>query len=82
MAVEALAAVAADPGGGEGLRDRAREGALRGAAWLVERTAGGREFPASPIGLYFAKLWYDEELYPLVFTLAALERVRSLLVAS
>ncbi len=27
---------------------------------------------SSPIGLYFASLWYDEELYPLIFTLSAL----------
>ncbi len=28
--------------------------------------------PSHPIGLYFASLWYDEELYPLIFTLSAL----------
>ncbi len=27
---------------------------------------------SSPIGLYFASLWYDEELYPLIFTLSAI----------
>jgi squalene-hopene/tetraprenyl-beta-curcumene cyclase len=26
----------------------------------------------SPIGLYFAKLWYYEKLYPLIFTVSAL----------
>jgi hypothetical protein len=26
----------------------------------------------TPLGLYFAKLWYDEELYPLVFALEGL----------
>ncbi len=31
------------------------------------------KLPASPIGLYFASLWYDEELYPLLFTLLALK---------
>jgi hypothetical protein len=30
---------------------------------------------ASPIGLYFAKLWYYERLYPLIFATAALGRV-------
>ncbi len=29
---------------------------------------------AAPIGLYFAKLWYDEKLYPLIFTLSALTK--------
>ncbi len=28
---------------------------------------------ASPIGLYFAKLWYSEKLYPLIFSVAALK---------
>ena len=27
--------------------------------------------PAAPIGLYFAHLWYYEELYPLIFTTGA-----------
>ena len=46
----------------------------RGVAWLVEHTAGGTAFPPSPIGFYFAKLWYFEELYPLIFTVGALGR--------
>ncbi len=33
----------------------------------------------SPIGLYFAKLWYHEKLYPLSFLLAALEKARKIL---
>jgi squalene-hopene/tetraprenyl-beta-curcumene cyclase len=28
----------------------------------------------SPIGFYFAKLWYFEKLYPIIFTVAALGR--------
>ena len=47
----------------------------------MEHSDGGRTFPAAPIGLYFAKLWYDEALYPLLFTVAALERVGRLLPA-
>jgi squalene-hopene/tetraprenyl-beta-curcumene cyclase len=50
----------------------------RGVAWLVEATGHGCQFPATPIGLYFAKLWYTEDMYPLVFTVAALERVQAL----
>ena len=30
--------------------------------------------PASPIGLYFASLWYDEKLYPPLFAIPALAR--------
>ncbi|MCP4376625.1 MAG: squalene--hopene cyclase, partial [bacterium] len=43
-----------------------------GVAWLVEHTDGGRKFPPAAIGLYFAKLWYYEELYPRIFTVSAL----------
>ena len=47
----------------------------RGCTWLVKHTEGGTRFDPAPIGLYFAKLWYHERLYPLIFTVAALERV-------
>jgi squalene-hopene/tetraprenyl-beta-curcumene cyclase len=46
----------------------------RGVAWLVEAVESGRFREPSPIGFYFAKLWYFEKLYPLVFTVAALGR--------
>jgi squalene-hopene/tetraprenyl-beta-curcumene cyclase len=45
----------------------------RGLAWLRAATDEGRRFPAAPIGLYFARLWYSEALYPLIFTVAAIE---------
>jgi squalene-hopene/tetraprenyl-beta-curcumene cyclase len=48
----------------------------RGAVWLIANTAEGRSVPASPIGLYFARLWYAEELYPLTFALSALGKVQ------
>jgi squalene-hopene/tetraprenyl-beta-curcumene cyclase len=46
----------------------------RGCRWLAERTAEGTNFEPAPIGLYFAKLWYWERLYPLIFTAGALGR--------
>ncbi len=46
----------------------------RGAAWLVERVESGAWREPSPIGFYFARLWYFERLYPLIFTVGALER--------
>jgi squalene-hopene/tetraprenyl-beta-curcumene cyclase len=49
--------------------------AVRGAEWLSSHTDRGRTFAASPIGFYFAKLWYYETLYPLIFTCEALERL-------
>jgi squalene-hopene/tetraprenyl-beta-curcumene cyclase len=46
----------------------------KGLNWLVEQVeAGGLDNP-TPIGFYFAKLWYFEKLYPIIFTVAALGR--------
>ncbi len=45
----------------------------KGFGWLEEMTKTNG-FPSSPIGLYFASLWYDEKLYPLIFYTEALRR--------
>jgi squalene-hopene/tetraprenyl-beta-curcumene cyclase len=45
-----------------------------GLRWLVARIESGGLDCATPIGLYFARLWYYEELYPVVFALEALGR--------
>lgn len=50
------------------------EAVQKGVAWLVDAVESGRFRDPSPIGFYFAKLWYFEKLYPLVFTVAALGR--------
>lgn len=52
----------------------AREAVERGLTWLVDGVEAGRLHDPTPIGFYFAKLWYFERLYPLVFTTAALGR--------
>ncbi len=49
--------------------------ALRGAHWLAQATVQGALCEPSPIGLYFASLWYAEQHYPRVFCLEALNRV-------
>lgn len=49
----------------------------RGVKWLAAATNGGSHFSASPLGLYFARLWYSERLYPLIFTAEALEATRA-----
>ncbi len=46
----------------------------RGVAWLIERIESGAWREPAPIGFYFAKLWYHERLYPLVWTVGALGR--------
>ncbi|MFZ2339786.1 MAG: prenyltransferase/squalene oxidase repeat-containing protein [Bacteroidales bacterium] len=42
----------------------------RGINWLLSRG----NITAAPIGLYFAMLWYDEELYPLIYHVEALRK--------
>ena len=62
LAVEALACA------GQGAE---ADGAVqRGVRWLVSHAPPE---PPEPIGFYFAKLWYFERLYPLIFTVGALE---------
>jgi squalene-hopene/tetraprenyl-beta-curcumene cyclase len=46
----------------------------KGLRFLVEAISADRHRRASPIGFYFARLWYYEELYPAVFCVAALGR--------
>jgi squalene-hopene/tetraprenyl-beta-curcumene cyclase len=54
----------------------AREAVNKGLLWLVQQVeAGGLSHP-TPIGFYFAKLWYFEKLYPIIFAVAALGRAR------
>jgi squalene-hopene/tetraprenyl-beta-curcumene cyclase len=48
----------------------------KGVDRLLEMTENGTEFLTSPIGLYFASLWYSEKLYPLIFTVEALKRCK------
>ena len=48
----------------------------KGIAHLDTLTQTGKNFPVAPIGFYFAKLWYWERLYPLVWTVEALEAVQ------
>jgi squalene-hopene/tetraprenyl-beta-curcumene cyclase len=47
----------------------------RGSAALQALTANGTTLPPAPIGFYFAKLWYFERLYPLIFATAAAGRL-------
>jgi squalene-hopene/tetraprenyl-beta-curcumene cyclase len=46
-----------------------------GTEWLIRRVEAGTWTDPSPIGFYFAKLWYYERLYPVIFTVSALNRV-------
>lgn len=61
--------------------EAAQERARRAVAWLLQATELGTRFPAAPIGLYFARLWYHEQLYPVLWTLKALRRAKAALPA-
>lgn len=43
-----------------------------GVDWLQHATHAFSMFKPSPLGLYFARLWYSEQLYPLLFTMDAI----------
>lgn len=74
VTMQALAAIPAN----ESLQQTLR----RGTDWLLVTTREGTHFPSSPIGLYFARLWYHEQLYPILWTLGALKAARSVLGSS
>lgn len=57
-----------------GLRGELEPRIRRGVDWLARRVQDGTWTRPTPIGFYFAKLWYYEEMYPVVFTVAALGR--------
>ena len=67
LAIDALTGWAAAP--------RVAGRCARAGRWLADRIlTGGLDQPA-PIGVYFARLWYAERLYPVLWSLAALGRL-------
>jgi len=81
LAVHALAKVLALPA--EMLEIAAGDVSLslrRGVSWLIARIQDESWVHPSPIGFYFAKLWYFEKTYPLAFTVGALRAVDALMV--
>jgi squalene-hopene/tetraprenyl-beta-curcumene cyclase len=74
LALHALAS-----GLGAHLDTRVIPAVVRGAEWIVRASHEGHDTPPSPIGLYFARLWYFEEMYPLVFGVGGLSAARALL---
>lgn len=70
LAVEALAAGGRD----EAATPQVLQALAQGLDWLIRAVETRAHLRAAPIGLYFAKLWYYEKLYPLVFSVAALGR--------
>ena len=48
----------------------------RGAEWLITQVESSGVDRPTPMGFYFANLWYFEKLYPLVFSVAALGKIQ------
>lgn len=78
VALEALAVAWEREGGDPGGRAALRAAIERGAGWLVTAVETDRWREPAAIGFYFAKLWYYERLYPLIFATGALVRVARL----
>jgi squalene-hopene/tetraprenyl-beta-curcumene cyclase len=52
----------------------------KGTDFLYRRFKEGTLNGAEPVGLYFARLWYSEELYNITFTLGALKQIRNKII--
>ncbi len=75
LALEALAGVSENDEDAQAKLEAARN---RAALWLIEQVESGAWTEPSPIGFYFAKLWYFEKLYPMIATVGALSCCRRL----
>jgi len=73
LAVEALADVMH-----AGSTVEVKGSVARGVNWLMNRIESGEWREPSPIGFYFAKLWYFETLYPMIFAVGALRAISEL----
>ena len=77
LAVEALATAWTCEAFDADRHEAARIAITRGAEWLAAAVENGRWREPSPIGFYFAKLWYFERLYPMIFVTGALVKLTS-----
>ena len=75
LALEALSGVTEADDDTQAKLVKARD---RAADWLVSQVESGGWTEPSPIGFYFAKLWYYEKLYPMIATVDGLSSYRRL----
>jgi squalene-hopene/tetraprenyl-beta-curcumene cyclase len=71
LAIEALIALHDQQASPE---DRVNSAMEKGIFWLTEAILEGRYDDPSPIGSYFAKLWYHERLCPRIIAVQTLDR--------
>lgn len=69
LTARALSALASYP-------DSDRQAMERAFDFLYRIYQGGELFRAEPIGLYFSRLWYSEEMYNITFVLNALKKYK------
>ena len=60
-----------------GYADTPKAAMERAVDYLLKRHEEGTLLKNEPIGLYFARLWYSEELYPLIFVLDGLKKYKN-----
>ena len=72
LAVEALIAFSVQSGGKQNASSGVNQAIIRGIEFLIHASEHRRFDVPWPIGFYFAKLWYYEKLYPLIYTVSAL----------
>ncbi len=58
------------------LKEKIESALHAGASWLIRETERGAKTPPAPIGFYFASLWYFEKLYPIIFSISALNQLK------
>lgn len=75
LTARALTAIATSCVHSQNSSDVHRVSLMQGLAFLEQRFDQGQLFDPEPIGLYFSKLWYSEDLYQPVFVLQALRAV-------
>ncbi len=80
LALEALAQAWEVQGGAA--PDELARSLRAGAAWIAESVERENWRTATPIGFYFAKLWYFERLYPLIYATSALTRLAGIFGSS
>ena len=51
------------------------EAIRRGIDYLYQRYETGTLYDREPIGLYFSRLWYSEELYNITYLISALRQL-------
>jgi squalene-hopene/tetraprenyl-beta-curcumene cyclase len=62
-------------------QDGVRAALSSGVRYLASQVEDGSWAKPAPIGLYFASLWYSEDMYPVIWTVEALSRAVEVLRA-